>query len=236
MKEDQNKISSMIKQTYDMYYKSSRDVKDRLYLLRDELSKEENPKVVKAIDSVLAKVDSLDEGMLVHSKELTLVTSELELYRGKVLLLQEEASSLKQENAEIRSAFLKKQKDDNFVTRLLSLLQVQEVMNQILRWLFVLFSVFFVMKIIENLSSMIFNNVGYPGPELINIPWAWISYMLKISGSAAIVVVVFVTLARFISSQPSKLTEATTLWKSIKSINDEILKGKVEEKNKSNNN
>lgn len=228
-----NSVSSSIKKSFDEYCEQSNKIRENLFFVLNDLKRKGDANLIQSVDLSLSAIQKLDDKFREEINKQVSMASELDVAKEKIDTLNDEINRLVLANDRGQKLALDVQQNLSVAKRILSVLLTQEFFNQCARFVFTVSSVTFVFWILHNIYTMIRENVGYPSGEYLDVNWAWISYILKISGSTALVIVIFVTLARFISNCSSRVSEVNSLLKSLSVSKDNLLEINNQNKNES---
>lgn len=85
------------------------------------------------------------------------------------------------------------------------------------RSFFIFFIELLIGSVFAYVAYMVVQGLGFPEGELVDNPWAWITYILRMGGSIFLSCVMIVTLARFISNESANNLDVGNLLKELKS-------------------
>ena len=207
---------------FDRHYMGSEQIQKSLILARDALQKKNYADAQMYLEKSEKDLQILTSTIHPMAMDLYAKCLERQTLLESRKEQQERIEKLEEENKQLRNELIDVKQNDNIVKGFLEILLKKEETNKLQRnWLAGGMGTiaFFVLVY---LAFLVGGDWAYPRENVLTISWAWIAYILKISGCVTIFIVIMVTLARFLSNKSVTIAEINDLLREIKASQKEF--------------
>lgn len=204
------------KALFDRHYMGSEQIQKSLILAQDALQKKNYADAWMYLEKSGKDLQILTSTIQPMAMDLYAKCLERQALLESRKEQQERIEKLEADNKRLQNELIDVKQNDNIVKGFLEILLQKEKTNGNERIALAKFMKIIAVLVLVYLAFLVTSDWAYPRENVLTMSWAWIAYILKISGCVTIFIVIMVTLARFLSSKSVTVTEINDLLREIK--------------------